>query len=71
MGVTIEVADIERARDYLEAHAGGVLDPRWETDGYVLILPLQLMASGCDSFVHDSSRLAGSRRRLIVRGGFS
>jgi catechol 2,3-dioxygenase-like lactoylglutathione lyase family enzyme len=37
MGVTIEVADIERARDYLEAHAGGVLDPRWETDGYVLI----------------------------------
>jgi catechol 2,3-dioxygenase-like lactoylglutathione lyase family enzyme len=37
MGVTIEVADIERARDYLETHSGGVLDPRWKTDGYVLI----------------------------------
>jgi hypothetical protein len=31
MGVTIEVADIARVRDYLKAHAAGVLDPRWES----------------------------------------
>jgi hypothetical protein len=37
MGVTIEVADIARVRDYLEAHAAGVLDPRWESADYVLI----------------------------------
>ena len=37
MGVTIEVADIARVRDYLKAHAAGVLDPRWESADYVLI----------------------------------
>lgn len=37
MGVTIEVADIARVRDYLKAHTAGVLDPRWESADYVLI----------------------------------
>lgn len=37
MGVTIEVAGIARERDYLKAHAAGVLDPRWESADYVLI----------------------------------
>ena len=37
MGVTIEVADIARVRDYLKAHAAGVPDPRWESADYVLI----------------------------------
>ena len=49
MGVTIEVADIARVRDYLKAHAVGVLDPRWESADYVLIPVVpQLMASGYD-----------------------
>lgn len=37
MGVTIEVADIARVRDYLKAHAAGFPDPRWESADYVLI----------------------------------
>jgi catechol 2,3-dioxygenase-like lactoylglutathione lyase family enzyme len=37
MGVTIEVADIARVRDDLNAHAAGVLDPRLESADYVLI----------------------------------
>ena len=37
MGVTIEVADIARVREYLKAHAAGVLDPRWESADSVLI----------------------------------
>jgi catechol 2,3-dioxygenase-like lactoylglutathione lyase family enzyme len=37
MGVTIEVANIARVRDYLKAHAAGVLDPRLESADYMLI----------------------------------
>jgi catechol 2,3-dioxygenase-like lactoylglutathione lyase family enzyme len=37
MGVTIDVADIARVRDYLKAHTAGVLDPPWESADYVLI----------------------------------
>ena len=37
MGVTIEVADIARVRDYLKAHAPAVLDPHGDSADYLLI----------------------------------
>ena len=39
MGVTIEVADVARMRDYLRAHAAAALDPRWQGADHLLIGP--------------------------------
>ncbi len=39
MGVTIEVADVARMRDYLRAHAVAVLDPRQDSGDRLLIGP--------------------------------
>jgi catechol 2,3-dioxygenase-like lactoylglutathione lyase family enzyme len=37
MGVTIEVADLARVRAYATAHAIGMIDPRLQSDDYLLI----------------------------------